>query len=202
MALETWARCASWLGNNRTLLTCCHCLINNNNYHVRHSALGFSKHLSCDGWKCSEVPGPRATQPQGAPRWAALPRALQPLPAARGALPVLQDAASCRMLRQHRPTQLISVSSASCRRGLEACREQGRLWAAAVGAAVGLHRAGLSQVARTIPSPWLCPAAASWPRAPAAGGEGQPRALHRDTECLRHPPGQGQAALCVAVVSS
>lgn len=83
MALETWARCASWLGNNRTLLTCCHCLIiNNNNYHARHSAHGFSKHLSCDGWKCSWVPGPRATQPQGAPHGLRFPgrcsRYLQP----------------------------------------------------------------------------------------------------------------------------
>lgn len=95
MALETWARCASWLGNNRTLLTCCHCLIiNNNNYHVRRSALGFSKHLSCDGWKCSWVPGPRATQPQGAPDGLRFPRRCSRY---------LQPAGLCRCCRTQRP---------------------------------------------------------------------------------------------------
>lgn len=85
---------------------------------------------------------------------------------------VLQDAPPASPHAAH------LLSAVSCRRELEACGEQGRLWAAAAGAAAGLHRAGLSQVARTVPSPWLCPAAASWPQAPAAGGKGLPWALH------------------------
>lgn len=196
MALETRACCASWLGNNLTLLTCCHRLIiNNNNYHVRHSALSFTKRLNCDGWKCSRAPGPRASQPQGASRWALIsPGAAAATCSPRGSAggagrSVLRDAppASPHAARLRVCFKLRKGTGGlqGARKALASCSWRGR------GAA---SCAWLSQAARTFPSPRLHRATASWHRAPAAGGEGLPRALHRALEA----PGQGRPVLCIA----